>query len=273
MSSAKPFVVLLTCLTAVASGLGNHHGALPDGRTVGPPRTSLGLSQGEAPLVVTGTVEFAELDVPDPRRYVLDLKVRLRVSNSGTQPVLLVDSEDPELPAASYWYMAATVADLNPSRRLGDSGTGFYRRVTPRFPVSEKWTKLRARLDQAGPPADAVRVIRPGESLEMIRGGKVGVFRSVWASAKLKTAWLRIWLDPWDEKLEDPIVPDESLALLMRDPRQALASDAVRQFFEAAQATAFGEALQKRWAEQGLLQLRKFESEAIKIDIAKVPVR
>jgi hypothetical protein len=127
----------------------------------------------------------------------------------------------------------------------------------PGVDTSPEWSMLRKSLDQSYPPPDKVRILKPNESwwLEDSGGaslpteaGKSSLYfpkRESWeAIQKASPVWLRVICEVWPLNLEPP----------SRDRTEL----------------KFGYKLQQRWERDGLLWLKPFYSDSIKLGLQNI---
>lgn len=198
-------------------------------------------------------IEVKSFEVKEiaPSEIGLILNLKLELLKNGSKPLIFLETKRPKLFGAA---LAKNRDELLSSKTLVFEYHG------ESVDTSPEWTSLRNALDQQLPPLDEVRILAPNESwkwedivgiaLPKISGKNYfSDKRESWDNIKqLPTVWLQVICNVWPENLESKN---------SRDRRQY----------------PFGNKLQKRWRNIGLLWLDNITSEPIVLDLKNSAVR
>ena len=183
-----------------------------------------------------GEVVSVEVD-RDRQSHVYRLKLKLKFSNTGERPVILLLGTYRE---KSDWWVLNTTA----SRTLKDASDGkpFY--ISPTGPANSKTLAkrkaLRRQLSSPQPPSGVTQTIQPQQTFFREIETLV-VIRDDDAVPPGSRVWLKVLLELWPDNIE-PSTTDEH-------------------------AKPYGESLRRKWQAAGDLQLEPILSSPIAFDI------
>jgi hypothetical protein len=198
-------------------------------------------------VVLRGEVQLLEVKKSSPSEIMLNVSLKMELLNNGSKPVIFLETKPPELRGVA---LAKSPKDFSASKNLASAYYG------ESVDTSREWAVLRSELNQSSPPLDKVRVLIPNESwkfdgivnisLPKNESGKdkfsLSSKKESWETIKqLPAVWLRATVQVWSLNLE----PKSSEQTELK----------------------FGNELQKRWKDVGLLWLDDIQSEPIALDL------
>ncbi|MFN0141323.1 MAG: hypothetical protein ACKVQW_14700 [Pyrinomonadaceae bacterium] len=200
-------------------------------------------------VVLRGEVKSVEVKKSSSSSVMLTVNLKMELVNDGPKPVIFLEVKPPELRGAA---LAKWPEDLSTSKSLA------LRYYGEAVDTSREWTDLRTALNQPSPPLGNVRVLMPRESWKFddavdiplpTASGKSSFDKSEsWETIKqLPFVWFGAICQVWSLNLE-PKGTDRTKLV-------------------------FGNRLQKRWNDIGLLWLNDIKSEPIALDLSSAIVK
>ncbi len=202
-------------------------------------------------VILTGEVSTIEIVKADSNSFIIRLQAKMKLINNSKVPIIFL-KRDFLFPGIG---MAQNAEDFKTGKLLARSYGGMGCSQT-----LKEWTSLRKKLDQPSPPAEETFVLMPNEE-KVIDAEPVGIgvlidpkkgFSSTekesasWEIVKnLPELWVKIVAEPY--------------------PSWGLEPDCY--------GKSFGNKLQKRWKDVGLLWLDDIQSEPIAFDLKTAIVR
>ena len=194
-------------------------------------------------VTLRGQVTSIELRDVTSTSVSVVIKLKLEARNSGTKPVIFLESEPPKITGATL--------TKSPSDPSSEALVNDYR--GPSVDRSAKWSTLRNNLDRPSPPRDKIRVLMPDQSWSF--EGTVDITLPTEASnhsyfpksasfetvQKYSPVWMKLNWEVWPLNVE-PWSNDRS-------------------------KLKFGRMLQRRWKDVGVLWLDGIYSEPIMLDL------
>jgi len=195
-------------------------------------------------LSLRGEVESVEIREIDSSLSLIEVKLRMVMTNVGTKPIIFLKQ--------GPLFVGASLVKNPDDFKIGDFLASNY--GGPSNSIDSEWATLRTNLDKLNPPPDETRILMPNETWQMETSARVSVptksgkgtfsrkVESLEVLQQLSPVWLRIVGEVWPFNVEEPGYDREKLN--------------------------FGHKLQKRWKDEGLLWLENIYSEPIKLDLA-----
>jgi len=191
-------------------------------------------------LQLDGEVVRVEV-VRDRQSQIFRLRVKLKFTNTGEKPVILLLGTYRE--KTEWWVLDTTV-----SRTLTDASDGkpFY--ISPTSPANSKtlplWKELRRQLSSSQPPSTLTETIQPQGTFFKEIETTVVIHDDEGVSPRTRV-WLKVFLELWPDNIE-PSKSDE-------------------------QSKPYGESLRRKWQASGDLQLEPILSSPIPFDLPAQP--
>lgn len=194
-------------------------------------------------LTLRGRVESVRVKEIDRSSALIDIKLQMELVNVGIRPIILLQRE-PLFPGGALARKPEDFAEGN--LLAADAGW-------PANDISPEWATLRSNLDKPRPPADATRLLMPGESWPVETSVRLVVptdpdkytssrkKESLATIQQLSPVWLRVVCELWPWNVE-PLTTDRN-------------------------QLKFGHKLQERWKKTGLLWLDEIYSEPMMLDV------
>lgn len=199
-------------------------------------------------IVLRSEVESIEIQSNTPSSVMLNVNLKMDLFNNGIKPVIFLEAKPPELRGGA---LAKNPEDFSSFKHLALDYYG------ESIDTSPEWTVLRNALNQPSPPQDKVRILMPDESWKWEGRVQISLPKSdkdafsdkeTWESIRrLPAVWLRAICQVWSLNLEPKGTDRDELK--------------------------FGNELQKRWKNTGLLWLDDIQSEPIALDLKTAVVR
>jgi len=192
------------------------------------------------PLRLDG--EVVDLKIERERQsQIVHLKVKLKFTNNGERPVILLLGTYGEK-NKKHWWVLNTTASQTLTQAL--DGKPFY--IGPTGPANSKsfpsWKELRRQLNSSQPPSTVTQTIQPHEMF-LREIGTVIVIHDDQRISPGSRLWLDVFLEMWPDNIE-PSGSDN-------------------------QNKPYGESLRRKWQTSGDLQLEPILSSPIPFDLPR----
>lgn len=203
------------------------------------------------PLRLTGEVLEVKLDEEEETSIEFSFKVRLKFTNEGEEPVILL-SEEANKPWMGGVRLSRSREDAAAGRFLFDRSAwpSNYRTGDP----DRKWERLTESLDMPFPPSDLTRVIPPGGSWDYEKESRLYITKepgstsgnATWEEIRRASPlWLTVTFEMWPTNVE----PDLDYE------------------------NAFGKRLRRSWKSYGTLWLDNLKSEPLELRLPEAATR
>ena len=206
--------------------------------------SNIAMKKDDYSVVLRGEVKSIQVKNTGSSEVMLTIDLKMELLNNGAKSVIFLETKPPELRGAA---LIKNPVAFSASKRLVLDYKG------ESIDTSPEWTVLRNALNQSSPPPDKIRVLTPNESwkwedavdIALPQSSNKNYFsdkRESWESLEqLQTVWLQTICQVWSLNLEAK--NSEQTELI------------------------FGNELQTRWKDVGLLWLDNIQSEAIALDL------
>jgi hypothetical protein len=195
-------------------------------------------------LSLSGQVAEGKVTDDGANDVKVELKLRLEIKNMGSKPALIFRREPVVLERKIFTASSDSEAEKNKY---------LYRLQTiPSIARNQEWEQIQRRINKASPPPDLIRELAPNENwaLEL----------TTWFYIS-KSANLDRDSKPWSSiRQASPVLLQLTLAMWSADIEANVDRGALK----------FSKMLQRRWREQGNLQLDSLVSEKMILDFSSL---